>query len=67
MLNSLKSLIVKQHEVVHSGCTGLCVTEQLYSLPAWLAVAVELYSLPAWLAGAVNNNNREFAVGCMMV
>jgi hypothetical protein len=37
-------------DVVHSGCTGLCVT-------------VELYNLPAWLAGAVNNNNREFVVG----
>ena len=35
------------------------MTEQLYSLPAWLAVTVELYSLPAWLAGAVNNNNKS--------
>ena len=42
--------------------TGLCVTVQLYSLPAWLTVTVQLYSLPAWLAGAVNNNNREFVV-----
>ena len=69
---------VERCDIVHSGCTGLCVTVQLYSLPAWPAVTVQLYSLPAWLAvtvrlyslpdwlaGAVNNNNREFVV-CWM-
>jgi hypothetical protein len=49
-----------RENAVHSGCTGLCVTVHLYSLPAWLAVAVQLYSLPAWLAGAGYNDNREF-------
>ena len=39
----------KSSDVVHSVCTGLCVT-------------VELYSLPAWRAGAVNNNNIKFLV-----
>jgi hypothetical protein len=53
---------VERRDVVHSGCNGLCVTEQFYSLPAWLAVTVELYRLPAWLAGAVKNNNRYFVV-----
>ena len=47
---------VEGRDVVHSGCTGLCVTEQLYSLPAWINVTVELYSLPAWLAWAVKLN-----------
>ena len=51
----MKNLKFHRENVVHSFFTGLCVTEQLYSLPAWLAVTVWLYSLPAWLAGAVNN------------
>ena len=36
-----------RENIVQSGYIGLCVT-------------VQLYSLPAWLAGAVNNKNREF-------
>ena len=36
-----KKIKFGRENVVHSGCTGLCVTVQLYSLPAWLAVTVQ--------------------------